>query len=213
MGPVRKAVLVLRRDFSVERASREGLVTVLPFVAAVVVLAGLAFGPQMQVLRATAAGTAWLAVLVAAVPLAQVLVGGERREDAWDLLRGLTTPGALFAGKTAATWLWLTGVWFLAQGLAVVLMGGRLSVTAVAGGVFGTLGVAVVTAVLALLTTAGTRRGGLLAVLLLPVSLPALLAGTETATVSGARWLVLLACYDALLLAVTWVVLPALMEE
>lgn len=206
---------ILRRELAVERAGREALVTTAPYVAAFVVLAGLAFGPAPQQLESTAAGTIWLAVLVAAVPLSRSVATVEVAEDSWDVLRGLTTPGSLFAGKLLAVWASLVLSWSLASGLVVVLFEVQLPWAAVWAAFAGTLGLAAATTVLGVLVAAGTRRRGLLATLLLPAGLPALLAGTQL-TMPGRPvlpWAVMMGLYAVVLVTATWAVFPALLEE
>lgn len=212
---LRQSWLVLRRELAVEAAARETLVTVAPYVAALVLLGGLAFGPRPAVLTSTAPGLVWLVVLVTAVPLAPAVAIVEQQDDAWDLLQAVTTPTTLLLGKLAAVWLWLLAGWALATGLAVGLLGGGATGAGVAGGLVGTLGVAAVTVLLGTLLPAATRRPALLAVLLLPAALPALVAGTQTATaeVAATPWLLLLAVFDVLTLTVTWAVFPALLED
>lgn len=207
--------LVLRRELAVEAADRQTLVTVAPFVAVLALAGGLAFGPRPSVLTATGPGLVWLVVLVAAVPLAPAVAVAEAANDAWDLLRALTTPGGLLVGKLAAMWLRLLAGWALATALIAALFGVAPSAPAAAGGLLGTLGVAALTVLLGTLLPASTRRPALLAVLLLPAALPALLAGTEAATASvrAGPWLALLAVFDLLTLTVTWALYPALLED
>ena len=214
-GVARQGWLVLRRELSVEATSRETLATVAPFVGVLVLLGGLAFGPRPAVFTATAPGMVWFAVLVAAVPLAPAVAVVEAADDAWDLLRAIAAPGALLGGKLAVMWLRLLAAWGLAALLVAILFGAPLSGAGVAGGLIGTLGVAAVTVLLGVLLPATARRPALLAVLLLPAGLPALVAGTETATVGvpAAPWLALLAVFDLLTLTVTWAVFPVLLED
>lgn len=213
-GP-RRSWLVLRRELAVEAAGRETLVAVMPYVGVLVLLGGLAFGPRPFILAATGPGLVWLVVLVIAIPLAPTVAVAEAGEDAWDLLRGLTTAGTLLTGKLAAVWLWLLTGWALATVLVAGLFGVRPLAGGVAGGMTGTLGVAAVTVLLGTLLPAGVRRPALLAVLLLPASLPALIAGTQTATadVAPGPWLALLAVFDVLTVTVAWAVFPALLED
>jgi len=215
LSGTRRGWLVLRRELAVEAASRETLLTVAPYVAVLVLLGGLAFGPRPAVLSATAPGLVWLVVLVTAIPLAPTVAIAEQHDDAWDLLRSITTPTTLLAGKLAAVWLWLLTGWGLATLLTVALFGAGATEAGVAGGLIGTFGVATVTVLLGTLLPAATRRPALLAVLLLPATLPALVAGTQTATagVPATPWLVLLAVFDLLTLTVTWAVFPALLED
>lgn len=211
----RQAGLVLRRELAVEAAARETLVTVGPYVAVLVLLGGLAFGPRPSVLTATGPGLVWLVVLVTAVPLAPTVAVAEAQDDAWDLLRAVTAPGALLAGKLAAVWLWLLAGWAVGTGLVAALLGVPPTGAGLAGGLLGTLGLAAVTVLLGTLLPVRTRRPALLAVLLLPAAFPALVAGSQTATagVAATAWLALLAVFDLLTVTLAWAVFPALLED
>ncbi len=210
-----QTVAVLRRELAIERAGREVLTTALPLTAAFVVLAGLAFGPVPRDLASTAGGTVWLAVLVATVPVARALLSAELTEDAWDVMRGLTTPGSLYAGKLFAVWAALGSVWVLASGLVVVLFEVQPPAAALSAGVLGTLALASLTTTVGVLVASGARRRGLLPALVLPAGLPALLAGAQLSTpgVPALPWVVLLTSYAAVVLSASWAVFPALLEE
>jgi heme exporter protein B len=215
MTPTGQAMAVLRRELAIERAGREIVTTALPLTAAFVVLAGLAFGPAPRDLVNAAGGTVWLAVLVATVPAARALLSAELTEDAWDLVRGLTTPASLYAGKLLAVWAALGTVWVLALGLVVVLFDLRPPAAALGAGVLGTLALASLTTAVGVLVASSVRRRGLLPALVLPAGLPALLAGAQLTTpgVPVLPWVVLLASYAAVLLTGSWAVFPALLEE
>lgn len=215
MTAVRRAALVTGREVALEMGSREATVTVLPFVTAMIILAGLGMGASPPVLAAAAPGLVWLVVIVAAVPLARGVAAAERTEDCWDLLRALVDPAALLAGKVAALWLWLLACWAAALLLATVLLGASWPASTAAGGLLGTLGVAVTTVVLGVLLPHDARRPGLLAVLLLPAAVPVLLAGAAlgTAGVPAGPWLALLTAYDAVTLTSAWAMVPALLED
>lgn len=211
----RQASLIARRDVGVEAAGREAAVAVLPFVLAALVLGGLGFGPDPARLAAVAPGLVWLVVLIAAVPLARGVAAAEREDGCWDLLRSQVRPSALLAGKVAVLWAWLALSWLAAAALAAAALGAPLTAAAAAGGILGTAGLAAVTTVFGVLLADSAQRGGLLAVLVLPVALPALLAGVQAATpgVDALPWLAVLAAYDALAITVAWAVFPALLEE
>lgn len=216
MNGARRSLLVARRELDIEAASRDLAVTVAPFVAATLLLAGLAFGPAPDRLAATAPGVVWLAVLFAAASMAGHVAAAEEADGCWDLLRAMVTPAGLLAGKLAALWLWLAATWAGAAMLAVVLFDAAMPAAGVAAGLLGTLGVAAVTVVLGVVVRGQRRRAGMLAVLLLPAGLPALLAGVAAATPGTpgpVRWLALLVAYDALAVALAWAVFPALLEE
>jgi heme exporter protein B len=210
-----QARAVFRRELAVERAGREALVTTVPFVAAFVVLAGLAFGPVPRQLAATGPGTVWLAVLVATIPLSRTVAAAEVADDSWDALRALARPGAIFAGKLLATWLGLALAWVLAGALVVVLFGLPVVPQAVYGGVLGTLALAALTTALGVLVASGARRRGLLAALVLPAGLPAVVAGTQLASdnVPVLPWAILATLYAVVVVVTAWAVFPALLEE
>lgn len=211
----RQAGAVAAREIALELAGRETAVTVLPFVGTLVLFGGLVLGPDPAALQAAAPGFTWVVVLVAAVPLARGVAAADRGCGAWDLLRALIGPFALFSGKLLALWSALVACWALASLLAVVMLGAALPPAAVAGGLLGTLGLAATTVVLGVLLPEGGRRPGLLAVLLLPGAVPVLLAGAQTSTpdVTPGPWLALLAVYDVLTLAAAWAIFPTLLEE
>lgn len=215
MTPALQVVAVLRREAVVERAGRELLTTTLPLAAAFVVLAGLAFGPEPRALAETAGGTVWLAVLVATLPVARAVLSAELGEDSWDVLRGLTSPGALFTGKLLGVWAALLVVWALTSALVVVLFDVRPPLGAVGAGALGTLALAALTTAVGVLVATGSRRRGLLPALVLPAGLPALLAGAQLSTpgVPALPWAVLLTAYAVVLLTACWTVFPALLEE
>lgn len=215
MSTTRAAVLVARRDIALEISGREAMITVLPFVAALIMLAGLGFGGRGPVLVAAAPGLVWLVVLVSAVPLARGVAAAERADGCWDLLRALAPPTALLAGKLAVLWLWLFTSWAVASLLAAVLLGAVWRPEVLVAGVLGTFGVAVTTVVLGVLLPHGARRPGLIAVLLLPGAVPVLVAGTHLATpaIPGLPWALLLTTYDVITLLTAYAVFPALLEE
>ncbi|MPY99265.1 MAG: hypothetical protein GEU97_14935 [Actinophytocola sp.] len=215
MSTARIAFSIARRDVSLELSGREASITVLPFVAALMMLAGLGLGGQGPVLSAAAPGLVWLVVLVSAIPLARGVAAAERADGCWDLLRALASPTALLAGKLAALWLWLLIAWAVASMLAVALLGAAWRPEAAVAGVLGTFGVAVTTVVLGVLLPHGARRPGLIAVLLVPGAVPVLIAGTHLAApaTSGLPWALLLASYDAISLITAYAVFPALLEE
>jgi heme exporter protein B len=206
---------ITAREIALEAAGHEGIVVVLPFVFAAVLLAGLGFGPRPDVLAEVAPGLTWLIVLFAAVPLARGVSAAERDDGCWDLLRALSAPGELLAGKLAALAIWMTATWAVAAVLIAVLFDAPLTFGAAAGGVLGAVGLAAVTTVFGVLLARAERHAGLLPVLLCPICLPVLLAGTQAARAQGSTlpWLALLLAFDAVIVVVGWAVFPVLMEE
>jgi heme exporter protein B len=209
----RQAMLVARRDLAVEAATRDALTSVPPFVLVAVVLAGLGFGPQREVLTAIAPGLVWLLLLTAAVPLARGVAAAELDDDAWDLLRAVASPAALFFGKTVSLWIQAVLTWSFGALLVMVLLDARWTVAALGAAALGTIGVA---AGMTLFGTAlgGLRRPALLATLVLTAGLPVLVAGTQAALATDpVPWLLLLLGYDVIMVTTGWAMFPVLIDE
>src|SRR5699024_4260938 len=158
--------------------SPETAVVTISFVLAAVLLPGLGFGPVPATLTAVGPGTIWLVVLLSAAPQARDVAASERDEGTWDLLRGLVAPTDLLIGKCLALWLRLMLTWAGTALLVVAVFDLDLPGHAWPAAALGTLGLAVVTVALGVMV-AGARVGGgaLLTTLILPLSLPILLAG------------------------------------
>ncbi|HEX5770253.1 MAG TPA: heme exporter protein CcmB [Nocardioidaceae bacterium] len=208
-------VTLVRRELRLEASGREATSTVLPFVLAAVLLAGLAMGPSRELLRSVAPGVVWLVVLFAAPALARSVAAAEREDGTWDTLRGLVPPMALLAGKIGGLWLHYLVTWAVAAALVTVMFPAPMPLPGLVAGPVGTLGLAGLTVAFGALLVGARRRTGLLAVLLLPLALPVLLAGVTLGTPGHAHgaWTALLVGYDVLVLVTVWAVHPALLEE
>lgn len=212
-GVLRQAWHVLRRDLAVEAATRDALTGVPPFVFVAVLLAGLGFGPDPRVLTVVAPGLVWLLVLAAAVPLARGVAAAELDDDAWDLLRALTRPAALFLGKAASLWIQAALSFALGALLVALLLGARWNAAGLAAAALGTLGIAADMALFG--TVLGRlRRPALLSTLILTTGLPALLAGTQAAVADDPLpWLLALVVYDAVTVTTAWATFPVLLQD
>lgn len=208
---------VVRREMRVLVLSPETTIVTVSFVLAAVLLAGLAFGPVPATLAAVGPGTIWLVVLLSAAPQARDVAASERDEGTWDLLRGLVRPTDLLVGKCLALWLRLMLTWTGTALLVAALFDLRLPASAWPAAALGTLGLTAVTVALGVMV-AGARAGGggaLLTTLILPLSLPILLAGTMLTTpdLSVGPWFLTLVGTDAMLLVAVWATFPMLLEE
>lgn len=215
MTGLAQTLRVARRDLAIESSSHHLAVAALPFVLSAAVLAGLAFGPRPATLVAVGPGLVWLLVLFATVPLTRGIVTAERDEGCWDLLRAIVPPGRLLAGKVAAVWVWLTGVWAVSSILVTALFANPVRAAGLAAGPVATLGLAVAAVLFGLLVSDAVGGERLLAVLLLPAGLPTLLAATQLGLGSGsaATWLALLVVYDVIAVTVAWALFPVLLVE
>ena len=220
---LRDAVLVAGKDLRIEIRSRVGLNQIGPFAIAVLLLFGLALGPDRQVLAPASAGLFWVAVLLSTVLAVQRSYAVESADAARDGLRlsGLD-PAGIFLGKAsavAAQLLVLEAV--LAVGVAL-LYGARLSgaLVLIAACVVGTLGLAAVGTLYGVVASGARVRETLLPLLFLPVVAPVLLAATKAwdEALSGTPgraggWLDVLAVFAALYVAIGIAAFGPLLED
>lgn len=219
----RDALLVAGKDLRVEWRSRVGLNQVVPFALVVLLLFGLALGPDAARLKTATAGLFWVTVLLAALLAVQRSFAIESVDGARDGLRlsGLDA-GGIFVGKAAALALQL-----LVLEVVLALVAALLYTTPLAG--IGVLAAACVlaTAGLAAVGTvygavaAGTRvRETLLPLLFFPVVAPVLLAATKAWSAAlghtsggGLSWLAVLGVFSAAYVAIGTVAFGPLLED
>jgi heme exporter protein B len=220
---LRDAVLVAGKDLRIEIRSRVTLNQVGPFALAVLLLFGLALGPDRQVLAPASAGLFWIAVLLSTVLAVQRSYAVESADAARDGLRlsGLD-PAGIFLGKAGAVAVQLI---VLEAGLTIgvaLLYGARLSGALVlaAACAAGTLGLAAVGTLYGVVASGLRTRETLLPLLFLPVVAPVLLAATKAwdAALAGTPgradgWLDVLVVFAVLYIAIGIVAFGPLLED
>jgi len=220
---LRDAMLVAGKDLRIEIRSRVGLNQIGPFAIAVLLLFGLALGPDRQVLAPASAGLFWVAVLLSTVLAVQRSYAIESADAARDGLRlsGLD-PAGIFLGKAGAV---LAQLLVLEAALTVgvaLLYGAHLSggLVLVAACAAGTLGLAAVGTLYGVVASGLRTRETLLPLLLLPVVAPVLLAATKAwdAALAGAPgraggWLDVLVVFAVLYVAIGIVAFGPLLED
>ncbi len=233
----RDARVVFAKDLAVERRSQVALRQVLPFVFTLVLL--FAFGLDRVLINDplvsadtvpvayVAPGVFWLAVLFSSVMLVQRSISSELDDGAWDQLRlwGLD-PAGVFIGKTGAVALQLLVIEVVLGAVVAVAFG--VSLPASAGAwfliltvmVLATIALSAVASCYAALSAGIRVRETLLPVLLLPITVPLLLAsvqawqGALTAeTAAGWAWVRVDAVFAVVYVAVGVLAYGALMEE
>jgi heme exporter protein B len=220
---LRDAALVAGKDLRIEARSRVALNQVGPFAVAVLLLFGLALGPDRKALEPAAAGLFWVAVLLSTLLAVQRSYAIESVDAARDGLRlsGLD-PAGIFLGKAGAIALQLL---VLEAGLTIgvaLLYGAHLTgafvlIGACAGG---TLGLAAVGTLYGVVASGVRTRETLLPLLFLPIVAPVLLAATKAwnAALSGTPgraggWLDVLAVFAVLYIAIGIVAYGPLLED
>jgi len=219
----RDAALVAGKDLRIELRSKVSLNQVVPFAVVVLVIFGLALGPDPSRLSAAAAGLFWVAVVLSSLLAVQRSFAIESANDARDGLRlsGLDA-GGVFLGKAAAISLELLAlevvlgiVTFLVFGVALVGVG-LLACTCL----LATLGLASVGTLYGVISSGLKGRETLLPLLFFPVVAPVVLAAAKSyedalAHAPGAAdgWLILLAVFALCYLAIGSVAFGPLLED
>ncbi|MGO9582969.1 MAG: heme exporter protein CcmB [Acidimicrobiales bacterium] len=220
---LRDAVLVAGKDLRIELRSRIGLNQVGPFAIAVLLLFGLALGPDRAVLAPASAGLFWVAVLLSTLLAVQRSYAIESADAARDGLRlsGLD-PAGIFLGKAGAVAAQLLVLEAgLTAGVALLygahLSGGLVLIAACAAG---TLGLAAVGTLYGVVASGLRTRETLLPLLFLPVVAPVLLAATKAwnAALAGTPgraggWLDVLVVFAVLYVAIGTVAFGPLLED
>jgi heme exporter protein B len=217
------AVLVCGKDLRIELRSRVALNQVVPFAVAVLILFGLALGPDRTVLKPAAAGLFWVAVLLSAVLAVQRSFAVESADDARDGLRlsGLD-PAGIFLGKAAAVGVELIVLEGLLTIGVALLYGAQLQggLVLAAACVAATAGLAGVGILYGAMSTGLRVKETLLPLLLIPLTTPVLLGATKAwdealaGTPSRADgWLLLLTVFAVLYVAIGTVAFGPLLED
>jgi heme exporter protein B len=220
---LREAALVAGKDLRIELRSRVALNQVVPFAAAVVLLFGLALGPDRSVLAPASAGLFWVAVLLSTLLATQRSFAVESADGARDGLRlsGLD-PAGIFLGKVAAVVAELLVLEVLLAVGVAVLYGAQLNGGAVllAACVTATVGLAAVGIVYGAVASGLRVRETLLPLLFLPVAAPVLLGATKAwdealrGTPSHALgWLSLLTVFAVVYVTIGIIAFGPLLEE
>jgi heme exporter protein CcmB len=226
-GVLRLAALVLWKDLVVEWRTREILSTMLFFAVMVVLIFSFAFLAEGRASGDAVAGILWTATAFAGT---LGLGRAADREREGDTLRALLLSpaprAALYLGKMAGIVIFM-----VTTELVVVLLGtilfnapfGAHALRLAALLVLGTIGYAAIGALFALLIGRARSRDVLLAVLLYPIIVPVIIAGSRgTAALleaqpelgTAAYWIRFLLAFDAVFLAVAlWAFEPLVVER
>jgi len=217
------ALLVFGKDLRIETRSRVALNQIVPFAISVILIFGLALGPNREVLEPAASGLFWVAVLLSTVLAVQRSFAVESADSARDGLRlsGLD-PAGIFLGKMAAVVVQLLVLEVLLSGGVALLYGARLSGTLVliATCLLGTIGLGAVGVLYGAAASGLKVRETLLPLLFLPVVAPVVLAATKAwnealAGTPGraSTWLSVLAVFAIIYVSIGIVAFGPMLED
>lgn len=180
------AFALARKDLVVELRVRQAIASTLTLAGIALVLVGLATGPDPARLRTLAPALVWVALLYAALAVAERLERIDRADDAFTgLWLVLEDRRAVYLGRLLSLAAVLGGlqlaVWLAAAALLDLELSGT-SIALVPLAALSATAIAAITALVLALVADASHRSMLLPVVLLPLLAPTLLAGVQAST-------------------------------
>jgi heme exporter protein B len=220
---LRVAGEIARKDLVLELRSKRVLSTAVVFALLVVVTFAFSFAKSFTDLAAVGHGALWISFVFAGTLSVTQSGALESRDGAIDgLMLVPVDRSAIYVGKVASSTVFVAGVELLTLAFVSVFLGytppigilpALIAVVALAS-----LGFSAVGVVLSMLTAKSQVRELLLPALLIPLTVPVLLAGVEltrslTGTGPTGQWLRLLLAYDGILLLAGLMTFEFVLEE
>lgn len=218
----RKVWVVVRKDLTIEFRGRDAIVSAIVFTLLVLLIFNFALDLTGAAVATIAPGVLWVTIVFAGMLLLGRTFARERESGALQgLLLAPLDRGALFVAKLLVNLILLGVVELVALPAFVALYNlalapGRLLLVIL----LGTLGFVAVGTLFAAIAANTQAREALLPLLLFPVLVPVIIGAvkaTGEAVVGsvgdGPPWLGLLAAFDAIFLALAYVVFEYVLEE
>lgn len=218
----RKVWVVVRKDLTIEFRGRDALVSAIVFTLLVLLIFNFALDLTGAAVAAIAPGVLWVTIIFAGMLLLGRTFARERESGALQgLLLAPLDRGALFVAKLLVNLILLGVVELIALPAFAALYNlalapGRLLLVTF----LGTLGFVAVGTLFAAVAANTQAREALLPLLLFPVLVPVIIGAvkaTGEAVVGsvgeGPPWLGLLVAFDAIFLALAYVVFEYVLEE
>lgn len=220
----RRVRAIVRKDVTTELRAKAGFNSVASLGVTILILLGLALGPDAEALRNAAVGAVWLAMLFSGVLAFNRSFQVELEGGALEPL--LLYPGprwTIFDGKLVGNMMFLTMMVAIVAAVGVVLFGVQIPYDwPKLLGVFalGIIGMVVLGTFYASMASRSRAREVLLPLLLFPMLVPVLLAATTASrAILGAdlmheagAWIKLLAAYDLVFLIATFIAFEHVIE-
>jgi heme exporter protein B len=220
---LRQTATIAIKDLRIEVRGRHAAGSLVPFAATVLVAFGFAFGPGRDLLRSTAPGLLWMAILFASVMAARRAYQMETEDGALEgLLLSPVDRAAIFLGKAVAVIAELLALELVVLLIVIVLFDLSLGSPGEVAAAFalGTVGLAAVGSLFGIVGESARTREAILPMLTLPLATPVLIAGvraTDLATTGlpgqALSWLGLLAAFDVVFVSVGILVFGSLVED
>jgi heme exporter protein B len=220
----RRVRAIAKKDVTTELRAKAGFNSVASLGVTILILLGLALGPDAQALRNAAVGAVWLSVLFSGVLAFNRSFQVELESGALEPL--LQYPGSrwtIFAGKLLGNMIFLTVMVVIVVAAGVVLFGvGVPARWPSLLGVFalGVVGLVVLGTFYASMASRSRAREVLLPLLLFPMLVPVLIAATTASKAllgadvmhEAGAWIRLLVAYDLVFLTATFIAFEYVIE-
>src|SRR5688572_6678408 len=220
----RRVRAIAKKDLTTELRAKAGFNGVASLAVTILILLGLALGPDADALRNAAVGAVWLATLFSGVLAFNRSFQVELETGALEPL--LLYPGprwTIFAGKLLGNLMFVTLMVAIVVAAGVVLFGVRIPTGWPA--LLGVLALGIVGLVLlgtfyASMASRSRAREVLLPLLLFPMLVPVLLAATTASKAllgadlmhEASAWIRLLAAYDVVFFVATFIAFEHVIE-
>lgn len=221
-GYLRVVYEVARKDLLVESRQKRTLNGAFVFSLLVIVVFSFVFGEAVADRAVLARGALWLAVVLGgAVGMSHTVAIEGKNNAMGGLLLAPVDRSAVYLGKVTSSTVFISSVSLLSLLFVVIFLDfsfavgtlGRLLVVVVLVAV----GFSAVGVLLSMLTLQSDLQESLLPVLLIPLVIPLLLAGTELTQPAlpgdtARMWFQLLVVYDLLVVLVGWMTFEYVVE-
>ena len=220
----RRVRAIARKDLTTELRAKAGFNSVASLGVTILILLGLALGPDAEALRNAAVGAVWLATLFSGVLAFNRSFQVELESGALEPL--LQYPGprwTIFAGKLLGNMIFLTLMVAIVVVAGVVLFGVQIpdawpSLLGVLA--LGMVGLVVLGTFYASMASRSRAREVLLPLLLFPMLVPVLIAATTASKAllgadvmhEASAWIRLLVAYDLVFLTATFIAFEHVIE-
>jgi heme exporter protein B len=220
-SPIRQILLLTAKDLKIEARSRQTISLVVVLGILVVTVLGLGLGARLAGAGATA--VLWVAYLFSGVLCFEKTMAVERQDGALaGLLLAPLDRGVIYAGKLLTNLILMFGIAAVITPVGILFFGFDLSaaplsfLTIIALSMFG---FAAVGTLFSALVSSTRLQGGLLALVVFPITLPLVIASTQLmtrlyeggASTGGSAFAVILA-FDVIFLIASWLVFEWVIE-
>jgi heme exporter protein CcmB len=222
----RVAVLVLKKDFTIELKSREIVYTTLLFAMSCILIFSLTFVVEGEPLRDAAAGIVWIAIAFSGtLALGRTFERERYAETLRALLLAPAPRAAIYLGKLFGMVALLLATEVVIVPLVAILFQADLFAyfaLLAALLVLGTIGFAAVGTLFAAMLVRARTRDVLLPLLLYPITVPVMIAGVRGTSALLQRpvedelatmWIAILAAFDVVFVTLSLWVFEPLMTE